>query len=255
METPFQNLLYDRPELYEALYPEENEETPEMCRRVFRDYLAQPPRSILDIACGTGRDIRRLRRDCTDCTGVDLLPALIDYARSQAPEVSFHFGDMRTFRLDRTFDVVLCFGSAILYALSNEDLNQTFATFAAHSHPGSLLILDCRNGAALLGDGFRARMEGEIRVGDFTAHWIAEQSLNRRKQRLIRKRTWQFSTGGSAEDFCEYRLLFPLELERLIRSAGFRILGFFDNMKLRESDFSGPTVYLIAQRMAEGEAA
>lgn len=99
-----------------------------------------------------------------------------------------------------------------------------------------------------MGDGFKPRMEGDIEAGEFSAHWVADHALNRREQRLIRKRSWTHSTGEEAEDFCEYRLLFPLELERLIFASGFRMLGMFDNKDLKNSDFSGPTLYAIAQR-------
>jgi SAM-dependent methyltransferase len=219
-----------------------------MCRRVFQRFLGRSPGSILDVACGTGRDIRRLHRDCT---GIDLLPKVIDYAKVQAPEVGFHVVDMRSFRLGRTFDVILCFGSAILYALTNDDLDKTFATFAAHSNLGSILIMDCRNGIALLGDGFKARIEGDVQARYFSAHWVAKHCLNRPQQRLIRKRRWEFSTGEQAENYCDYRLLFPLELERMLSASGLQVLSMFDNKELRDSDFPGPTLCTIAQRKAE----
>jgi SAM-dependent methyltransferase len=132
-----QNLLYDWPEIYEYLYPETDGATPVMCRRIFERYRGARPQSILDVACGTGRDLRSLRRECTDCVGVDLLPGMIAHAQSRAPEIPFVVGDMRDFRLGRTFEVVVCFGSAILYAHSNEDLDRTFATFAEHTHEAS----------------------------------------------------------------------------------------------------------------------
>jgi len=249
MNKSVKNLLYDRPELYEALYPEVNDETPTMCRLAFERYLKKAPSSILDMACGTGRDIRSLRRDYKDCVGVDILPQMIEYAKTKAPEIKFVVGDMRSIRLNRTFDVILCFGSAVLYALSNEDLDHTFETFAAHAHAGSLLILDLRNAAALFGDGFKQRIKGRIESPELTAQWVAEHSLDRRNQKLIRKRTWHLSDGRVSEDYCEYRLLLPQELERLVVSAGFKVLGTFDNMELTESDFSGSTMYLIAEKV------
>ena len=59
MDKSVKNLLYDRPELYEKLYPEVNDETPTMCRLAFERYLKKVPSLILDIACCTSRDIRR----------------------------------------------------------------------------------------------------------------------------------------------------------------------------------------------------
>jgi SAM-dependent methyltransferase len=247
MPTAFKNLLYDHPEFYEVLYPEPNDETPAMCRRMFERYLSAPPASVLDIGCGTGRDLRSLHRTYPYCVGIDLLPNVIEYARSQAKDIEFRVGNMRDIRLGRTFDAVICFGSALLYALTNEDIDKTLATFAAHSHAGSLLILDVRNASALLGDGFKVRIEGDVRSSLLSAHYVVEHSLNRRKQLLIRKRTWNMPDATTAEDYCEYRLLFPQEIEQRLSTVGFRVLGMFDNHNLRETDFTGPTIYIAAK--------
>ena len=247
MPTGFKNLLYDHPEFYEALYPERNDETPALCRRLFERYLSAPPASLLDIGCGTGRDLRSLRRTCPDCVGVDLLKNVIEYARSQAKDIEFEVGDMREIRLGRTFDAITCFGSALLYALTNDDVEKALATFAGHSHAGTLLILDFRNASAFLGDGFKKRIEGDVRSSLFNAHYVAEHSFDRQRQLLVRKRTWRMKDGTTAEDYCEYRLLFPKEIEQRLTAAGFVVLGIFDNLDLRDSDFTGPTLYVAAR--------
>jgi hypothetical protein len=47
-----------------VIYPEKDEATPRMCLRLFDRYLAARASSMLDIGCGTGRDIneRKARR-------------------------------------------------------------------------------------------------------------------------------------------------------------------------------------------------
>jgi len=70
MEASVQNLLYRKPELYELIYPEPDEATPLFCLRLFERYSLQPL-SILDVGCGTGRDLNVLSRTCKDCWGVD----------------------------------------------------------------------------------------------------------------------------------------------------------------------------------------
>jgi len=241
------NLLYDHPEYYEVLYPELHDETPNMCRRIFDRYLSEIPRSILDIGCGTGRDLRSLRKTCPDCVGMDYLPQMIEYARSRSSSVTYFVGDMRTWRHDRTFDVVLCFGSVILYAISDQDVDQTLETFVAHSHHGSLLIIDMRNASAYLGRDFDASIEGDVASPEFTAHYTEEYSLNRRRQLLCRKRTWEISDGTRAQDYCEYRLFLPHEIEYRLRKKGFTVLGMYDNKELHESDLSGSTLYVVAE--------
>ena len=53
--------------------------------------------------------------------------------------------------------------------------------------------------------------------------------------------------GATAQDFCEYRLFFPEEVEHLLREKGFTVLGMYDNKELRESDLAGPTMYVVVR--------
>src|ERR1039457_6536872 len=107
---------------------------------MFSRYLVQPPRSILDIGCGSARDLDSLAKECSDCWGVDYLPEVIEFAISRRPHLHLNVGDMRTLRLSRTFDVIMSMGSAFMYALTEADVAKVLDTFAAHSHAGTLLI-------------------------------------------------------------------------------------------------------------------
>jgi SAM-dependent methyltransferase len=247
MNEKVKNLLYDHPEYYEVLYPEAGDETPAMCRRVYDRFLKGPPSSILDLGCGTGRDLRSLRKTCADCVGVDFLPAMVEYAKSRSDDITFRTGDMRSVRLKRTFDVVQCFGSAFTYNLTNEDIGRALDTFSAHSHKGTLLILDVRNAAALLGDGFKPRIEGNVKSTLFSAHYVAEHTIDRKRQLLHRRRVWDLVDGSRSEDVCDYRLFFPQEIEHLLSEKGFTVLGSYDNKELRDTSFLGPTMYIVAR--------
>jgi predicted TPR repeat methyltransferase len=76
MDASVQNFLYRNPQFYELAYPEPDDDTPMMFRRMFSRYLTAPPRSILDLGCGTGRDLNSLSREYFDCCGVDYPPTL-----------------------------------------------------------------------------------------------------------------------------------------------------------------------------------
>lgn len=241
------NLLYRRPELYEVVYPEANDETPEMLRRAFGRHLPKPPKSILDIGCGTGRDLASPSRDCPDCVGVDALSEMVALALSRYPHIAFHEGDMRTVRLGRTFDVVMCMGSALMYALTNADVMATLQTFAVHSHAGSLLFLDINNAATCLPGGtFKRDSELEINDSGFRAKATMTFDFDYRRQLMVRRRTWHLSTGEVVADFCEYRLLFPAEIALLLGLVGYQVAGMYDNQDLGKSNLNGPRLYVAA---------
>ena len=241
MDHNVRNFLYDNPRFYELAVPEPDEATPKMCLRMFEKFLPAPPACILDLGCGTGRDLGVLSRTCPDCCGVDVLPQVNEYARSIRPNLRLQAGDMRSVRLGRNFDAILCMGSAFLYALTDEDVERTIETFAAHAHGKTLLILDINNAASFLASGnFKEKIETRIETPEFSASAVAEMSLDRRNQLLTRKRVWTIPGKPPVEDYCRYRLYFPKELEKLFRGKGFDLAGMYDNKGLQESDFTGP---------------
>jgi len=98
-------------------------------------------RSLLDVACGTGAHLLHLSRHY-DVAGVDLAPAMLDEARRRLPGTPFTVGDMRSFRLDRTFDAITCLFSAIAYVGTPAELDETLATFKRHLSPGGIVVVD-----------------------------------------------------------------------------------------------------------------
>lgn len=247
MHDDVRNFLYRQPELYEKVYPALDDELPDMCQRMFERYLQHVPDSILDIGCGTGRDLNVLSRICPDCIGVDYQPQMIGFAQSRYPQLTFQVGDMRSFRLGRSFEAMLSLGWAITYALTNEDIDKTIQTYAAHARSGTLLVLELLNGARYLSEsGFQDRQEFEITSEEITGTAIATYTFQRRQQLLERKRLWKFPGQEPIEDYCKYRLFFPAEIEHLLAAKGFEVVGMFDNRALQESELSGSALYVAA---------
>jgi len=89
MKTHVENLLFRHPGLYETAYPADDA-LPAMCRALFQSHLGKQPTSILDIGCGTGREIEALAETCPDCVGVDHCPEMIEFARSKYSAKSPH---------------------------------------------------------------------------------------------------------------------------------------------------------------------
>lgn len=112
--------------------------------RVREIALARYPNasSLLDVACGTGAHLRHWVDAGMRCEGLDITPGLIDIARERLPDTPLHIGDMLTFALGRTYDVVTCLFSAIGAMRTQPDLDRAVATMAAHVGPGGVLIVE-----------------------------------------------------------------------------------------------------------------
>ncbi len=220
MDPSTRNLLYQRPELYELVYPEKDEATPRMCLRMFSRYLGIQPSSILDIGCGSGRDLNVLSRYCNNCWGIDYLQENIDYAKKTRPHLILIRGDMRSIRLERTFDAIQCLGSALMYALSNQDVDATLDTFVAHAHQGSLLIMDVNNASGFLPGGVcQTNKTIEINRGGFVARAVTTYHFDRRRQHLVRKRTWEIEGQERVEGYPANKHTVGLDLVGQFRVA------------------------------------
>ena len=267
MDPGVRSLLYDQPALYDAVFPDAAEAELEMCLTAFARFGAGPPRSVLDLGCGTAMNLERLARTVPDCWGVDVQEVSVAYARSVRPHLTLRVGDMRSVRLGRTFDVVTCFGNALSYALTDADLARVAATFAAHVHPGALLIADVLNAKSYLEGAFQDRVESAVAVPGFAATSVSTLALDRERRILTRRRVWHIPGRPDVEDYAQYRLLSPDEFRALVTAAGFEVQALHDNREFRDSDLTGPAapvadvagmrgrkLYLVARRAAEGAA-
>lgn len=97
--------------------------------------------TLLDVACGTGRHLQHLSKHFT-CEGVELEPEMAAIARQRVPEVLIHQGDMRTFDLGKTFDVVTCLFGSIGYTASIAGLKIAVSRLAKHLSPRGVMIVE-----------------------------------------------------------------------------------------------------------------
>lgn len=141
--TPGRSLMFGRlARYYDVLYVAKDYRGE--CRTlesVARRWGRSSGRDWLDVACGTGKHLSFLRPHF-NVVGVDLSRAMLRAARRRLPGVRLVVGDMRTFRLNATFDVVTCLFSAIGHLPSERGLGQTFANFARHLKPGGVAIVE-----------------------------------------------------------------------------------------------------------------
>jgi SAM-dependent methyltransferase len=130
-----------RPELYDVEY-------------AFKDYVAEADtieraararrpdaRTLLDVACGTGKHLEQLRRWFL-CEGVDLDAGLLDVARERLPDMPLHVADMRDFDLGREFDVVTCLFSAIGFVGSPDGLDAAARCLSRHLTTNGVLLVE-----------------------------------------------------------------------------------------------------------------
>jgi ubiquinone/menaquinone biosynthesis C-methylase UbiE len=98
-------------------------------------------RTLLDVACGTGKHLAALKAHF-EVEGSDLLPEMLAQAAQRLPGVRLTAGDFRSLNLGRRFDIVTCLFSSIGYALTEADLAAAWRTFARHLAPGGVAVVE-----------------------------------------------------------------------------------------------------------------
>jgi SAM-dependent methyltransferase len=98
-------------------------------------------RTLLDVACGTGRHLSRLS-GLFEIEGLDMSADMLERARGHLPAVPLHHAGMTDFDLGRQFDVVICLFASVAYVKTLENFRAAIRTMTRHLAPGGLLLVE-----------------------------------------------------------------------------------------------------------------
>lgn len=123
---------------------------------IIKKYLPSA-KSVLNLGCGTGNHDFFLAQKGYEITGIDCSESNIKKANLKLVNIDefkncldFRKGDVRTYRANKTYDVVISLFHVISYQTTNDDLSKTFETARAHLGKDGLFIFDCWYGPAVL---------------------------------------------------------------------------------------------------------
>jgi len=119
-------------------HPSSYEGEAEFYIRLLEDASRGRARTLLELGSGGGNNASYLKRRFT-CTLTDLSTDMLTLSQELNPECEHVQGDMRTLRLDRTFDTVFVH-DAVMYMTSEGDLGAAIKTAAFHTSPGGTTL-------------------------------------------------------------------------------------------------------------------
>jgi SAM-dependent methyltransferase len=183
--------------------------------------------SILNLGCGSGKHDGELAALGYAVTGVDVSEEMLDTARLTAKgndRLSYVHGDVRTVRLNKTFDVVVSLFHVMSYLETNDDLLAAFTTAQSHLAPGGVFIFDCWYGPGVLTDPPAVRVK-ELSDETISVTRIARPVMHPNEnivdvQYLVFIRQL---TGGDVHEIREthrMRYLFVPEVKHLLACSG-----------------------------------
>jgi len=137
-------IFYDKfAKYYDSFYlPQLNyKANSERIRTIIKERKHSRGMDMLDVACGTGNHFKYLKK-YFNITGLDINHEMLKIARGKYPDIKFIRDDMRTFRLNRQFDVIVCLFSSIGHLKTYGNLEIAVRNFSKHLKPGGVVIIE-----------------------------------------------------------------------------------------------------------------
>jgi SAM-dependent methyltransferase len=192
-------------------------------------------RTVLEVACGTGRLMAILESEGYRVTGVDLSPEMLALARPRVKGRLVQM-DMRTLDFSGEFDAVLCLGRSFTYMSTDRDAQLALGGFHRALRPGGVLIFD----------NFDADRIDHERYGDWReSAYIVEGAkiIRRSKNRKwdpgsytwIAEWEYIIVKGDSSQrviDFGPLRAFTYKQLSELLRESGFTSIHLLNGDRL-----------------------
>ncbi len=119
--------------------PEDYAEEAEFYRNAIFSASDTSPETLLELGSGGGNNASHLKAHF-QLTLIDLSPQMLKISQQLNPECEHIQGDMREIHLDRLFDAVFIH-DAIMYMISEADLQRAIETAYLHCRPGGVVLL------------------------------------------------------------------------------------------------------------------
>lgn len=206
--------------------------------------------SIFELGCGTGKHAELLSKMSYEVLGVDMSREMLEAANRRlsdlekkgAKKLSFDHGDIRTYRTECCFDVVISLFHVMSYQTTNKDLQDVFETAKVHLKQRGVFIFDCWYGPAVLTDRPVVRVK-RLEDEAIKVTRIAEPKIHA-NENIVDVNYHVFiknKATGIVEELKEthrMRYLFKPEIDSLFEQAGFEFVDSFAWMTGREPGFN-----------------
>jgi SAM-dependent methyltransferase len=144
--------FFDYSKYYNLLYKDKNySEEVDYIDSLIKKYNPKASH-LLDVGCGTGNHAKVMAVKGYDIHGIDLSEQMLKIATAIESKITFTQGDIRNFKLDKTFDVVTSLFHVMSYQTTNADLVSSFKAVGNHLKKDGLFIFDFWYGPAVMLD-------------------------------------------------------------------------------------------------------
>ncbi|XDD51542.1 class I SAM-dependent methyltransferase [Leptospira sp. WS92.C1] len=220
--------------------------------------------SLLELGCGTGKHAILLAQKGYQVTGVDVSKKMLTEAEERKKTLSseaqptFVFGDVRSVRIQKKFDIVVSLFHVMSYQTTNKDICDAFETASVHCKDGGIFLFDVWYGPAVLTQLPETRIK-RLRSKTVEITRLAESNHFPNKNLVeVNYEVWikdiQLDRVDVLKEKHPMRYFFTPELEFLLASSGFSILKTEEWMTGKKPGTDTWGVVFVAQKNASVKA-
>ncbi|MBL8048647.1 MAG: methyltransferase domain-containing protein [Chthonomonas sp.] len=172
---------------------------------------------VLDLGCGTGRHAAIFAEQGFAVTGVDFSPGMLAEARRKAPDATWIEADIRPWRSEKPFDLVLLLCESPLNLTGHDEDPVAHAmaclrSMADNLAPGGTAIFTALNAFAQV----RAMRQEDVDAGAFDPVTMLAEYMNDMN-----------TPAGMQTVFIRERLFFPSELVAMAFHSGLNVSAVY----------------------------
>ena len=199
---------------------------------------------ILDMPCGVGRHSVELQKKGFEVVGVDKTSEYIEDARDEddSGEIEFIRRDMKDFRRENSFDVILNWWNSFGYFEDRKDDRQMLENIHRSLKKDGMLVMDLWS-------------KELAAMNNFSSHWTEVKGIynlekGRPKDNWKKvQRTWiKVEKGKTVKYTWEQRLYSASELEKLLKKVGFSEVNFYGNVEGDEFNEDADRLVVVADK-------
>ena len=207
---------------------------------------------ILELGCGTGKLSIPLAEAGFDVTGLDYSKSLLSFASKKNPDVSWNFADMRDFKLEKRFAMIMLPSNNLGHLHSVDDFRNCTRCVREHLLPSGRFIIDVfvpnlnlliekPDVEHILSEYDHPDGKGRVTV---YARSEYEPSTQIRKTSTIAKLPGEPDQTGSLD----LKMYFPRELEALLMYNGFNVIERFGGHSGEDFNDKSPFQILVCEK-------
>ncbi|MGM0688961.1 MAG: class I SAM-dependent DNA methyltransferase [Bacillota bacterium] len=216
------------------------------------NHFAKRPRSLVDLACGTGSSTLPFAKRGYQVAGVDLSAAMLSQARLKAKrgnlDITFYQSDLCLLELPEKFDLAVLFQDGLNYILCEQQLERALLKIFDLLNPGALFIFDLtlphlrfdNNNSSLCW----------VDEDDFSLIWETDYCTSTNLWSVLLT-VFHRTENGFFEKFQERhqeKNYEPELVKELLKKTGFALLGLYPTFNLEPTNGSEQKLTFVAEK-------